>query len=139
MRLLTRGRTGTNLKAKARTTREERAAIFSRAARHAGATIAGLLDHDGEDWSAIEALRAAGAARLGLIGDEAAASSGSACSETQMPGGIFRPQCTSYCRDWDSSWNANFPLAVGHAVKKLRRFDLGSDDPAVLVECKLYT
>lgn len=54
------------------TTREERAAIFRRLARYAGATIAGLLDHDGEDWSVIEALRAAGVARLGLTGDEAA-------------------------------------------------------------------
>ncbi|MHA0328676.1 hypothetical protein [Sphingomonas melonis] len=32
-----------------------------------------------------------------------------------------------------------FPVAVGHAVKKLHRFDLGSDDPDVLVECKSYT
>lgn len=54
------------------TSREERAAIFRRLARYAGATIAGLLDHDGEDWSVIEALRVAGVARLRLTGDEAA-------------------------------------------------------------------
>lgn len=32
-----------------------------------------------------------------------------------------------------------FPIAVGHAVKKVHRFDLGSADPPVLVECKSYT
>ena len=32
-----------------------------------------------------------------------------------------------------------FAVAVGHAVKKLHRFDLGSAAPPVLVECKSYT
>lgn len=32
-----------------------------------------------------------------------------------------------------------YPVAVGHAVKKLHRFDLGSADPPILVECKSYT
>jgi hypothetical protein len=32
-----------------------------------------------------------------------------------------------------------FPVAVGHTVKKLHRFDLGSNAPPVLVECKSYT
>ena len=32
-----------------------------------------------------------------------------------------------------------FAIAVGHAVKKLHRFDLGSATPPVLVECKSYT
>lgn len=32
-----------------------------------------------------------------------------------------------------------FPVAVGHAIKKLHRFDLGSVEPPVLVECKSYT
>lgn len=32
-----------------------------------------------------------------------------------------------------------FPVAVGHAVKKLHRFDLGSNTPPILVECKSYT
>jgi hypothetical protein len=33
----------------------------------------------------------------------------------------------------------NFPVPVGHKVKKVHRFDLGSDDPPILVECKSYT
>jgi hypothetical protein len=33
----------------------------------------------------------------------------------------------------------NFAVPVGHVVKKLHRFDLGSDDPPMLVECKSYT
>lgn len=32
-----------------------------------------------------------------------------------------------------------FSVAVGHAIKKLHRFDFGSHTPAVLVECKSYT
>jgi hypothetical protein len=32
-----------------------------------------------------------------------------------------------------------FPVAVGHATKKLHRFDLGCADPPVLVECKSFT
>ena len=50
----------------------ERAAVFKRLARYAGATIAQLRERSDEDWSAIEALRAAGVARLGLSADEAA-------------------------------------------------------------------
>ena len=33
----------------------------------------------------------------------------------------------------------SFEAQVGYKVKKSHRFDLGSDDPAVLVECKSYT
>ncbi len=33
----------------------------------------------------------------------------------------------------------SFPVAVGHSVKKVHRFDLGSDAPPILVECKSYT
>lgn len=33
----------------------------------------------------------------------------------------------------------NFAVPVGHSVKKLHRFDLGSHDPPILVECKSYT
>ena len=33
----------------------------------------------------------------------------------------------------------NFPVPVGYKVKKVHRFDLGSDDPPILVECKSYT
>ena len=32
-----------------------------------------------------------------------------------------------------------FAVAVGHAMKKLHRFDLGSAAPPVLVDCKSYT
>lgn len=32
----------------------------------------------------------------------------------------------------------NFAVMIGHATKKAHRFDLGSDDPPVLVECKSY-
>ena len=32
-----------------------------------------------------------------------------------------------------------FAVAVGHAIKKLHRFDLGSAAPLVLVECASYT
>lgn len=37
------------------------------------------------------------------------------------------------------SLEREFPIAVGHAIKKLHRFDLGSSAPPVLVECKSYT
>lgn len=50
----------------------EREAIFRRLARYVGVTIEQLRHHDDKDWSVIEALRAAGAARLGLIGEDAA-------------------------------------------------------------------
>src|SRR5712671_4156046 len=33
----------------------------------------------------------------------------------------------------------NFPVPLGYEVKKVHRFDLGSDDPPILVECKSYT
>jgi len=33
----------------------------------------------------------------------------------------------------------NFPAQVGYEIKKAHRFDLGSDDPPILVECKSYT
>jgi hypothetical protein len=32
-----------------------------------------------------------------------------------------------------------FAVPVGHAIKKVHRFDLGSPAPPVLVECKSYT
>jgi hypothetical protein len=32
-----------------------------------------------------------------------------------------------------------FAVAIGHAIKKSHRFDLGSADPPILVECKSYT
>lgn len=49
----------------------EREAIFRRLARYAGVTIEQLLRHGAEDWATIEALRAAGITRLGLVGEEA--------------------------------------------------------------------
>ena len=33
----------------------------------------------------------------------------------------------------------NFSLPIGYRSKKVHRFDLGSDDPPILVECKSYT
>lgn len=33
----------------------------------------------------------------------------------------------------------SFAVPLGYNVKKLHRFDLGSDDPPILVECKSYT
>ena len=33
----------------------------------------------------------------------------------------------------------NFEVPVGFKVKKNKKFDLGSDDPPILVECKSYT
>jgi hypothetical protein len=33
----------------------------------------------------------------------------------------------------------NFSVPVGYKVKKIHRFDLGSADPPILVECKSYT
>ncbi|HEY2707208.1 MAG TPA: hypothetical protein VGI95_04080 [Caulobacteraceae bacterium] len=33
----------------------------------------------------------------------------------------------------------DFGVPVGFKVKKLHRFDLGSEDPPILVECKSYT
>jgi len=32
----------------------------------------------------------------------------------------------------------NFVVPVGHKLKKPHRFDLGSEDPAILVECKSF-
>lgn len=33
----------------------------------------------------------------------------------------------------------SFPVAVGHGeIKKLHRFDLGGENPAILVECKSH-
>lgn len=34
---------------------------------------------------------------------------------------------------------ANFPVPVGHHRPKIHRFDLGSAEPPVVVECKSYT
>jgi len=33
----------------------------------------------------------------------------------------------------------NFPVSVGYKLKKVHRFDLGSEEPPILVECKSYT
>lgn len=33
----------------------------------------------------------------------------------------------------------DFSVEIGHDLKKMHRFDLGSDDPAILIECKSYT
>ena len=33
----------------------------------------------------------------------------------------------------------DFPVPVGYKVKKVHRFDLGSEDPPILIECKSYT
>lgn len=33
----------------------------------------------------------------------------------------------------------NFPVEIGYQAKKNHRFDLGSDNPPILVECKSYT
>ena len=35
--------------------------------------------------------------------------------------------------------NSDFAVPVGHVEKRLHRFDLGSEDPPILVECKSYT
>lgn len=37
------------------------------------------------------------------------------------------------------SLTKNFGIPIGHDRKKKHRFDLGSDDPAILVECKANT
>jgi hypothetical protein len=33
----------------------------------------------------------------------------------------------------------NFAVPVGYKIKKVHRFDLGSEDPPILIECKSYT
>jgi hypothetical protein len=33
----------------------------------------------------------------------------------------------------------NFVALVGHSIKKPHRFDLGGDDPPILVECESFT
>lgn len=35
--------------------------------------------------------------------------------------------------------SATFPIPVGGKIKKLHKFDLGSENPQILVECKSYT
>lgn len=33
----------------------------------------------------------------------------------------------------------NFAVPIGYKVKKVHRFDLGSEEPPILIECKSYT
>ena len=40
--------------------------------------------------------------------------------------------------DW-RGMQRNFDVPVGFCTKKLKRFDLGSEDPPMIVECKSFT
>jgi hypothetical protein len=42
----------------------------------------------------------------------------------------------SFLRKQEFFLQSNFVALVGHSIKKPHRFDLGSDDPPILVECK---
>jgi hypothetical protein len=51
----------------------------------------------------------------------------------------FEVAAQLYFRETGIRLEPDFATPVGYAIKKPHRFDLGSDNPAVLVECKSYT
>jgi hypothetical protein len=44
-----------------------------------------------------------------------------------------------YFRETGIHLQSSFPVPIGYSFTKVHKFDLGSDDPPVLVECKSYT
>jgi hypothetical protein len=60
-----------------------------------------------------------------------------AISNTQV-GRDFQRATQAFLLRQGLTLEPEFAAAVGHAVKKLHRFDLGSSEPPVLVECKSY-
>jgi hypothetical protein len=56
-----------------------------------------------------------------------------------MWGGSSKRLRVSFLRKQEFILQSNFVASVGHSIKKPHRFDLGSDDPPILVECKSFT
>ena len=56
-----------------------------------------------------------------------------------MWGGSSKRLRVSFLRKQEFILQSNFVALVGHSIKKPHRFDLGSDDPPILVECKSFT
>jgi hypothetical protein len=56
-----------------------------------------------------------------------------------MWGGSSKRLGVSFVRKQEFLLQSNFVVLVGHSIKKSHRFDLGSDDPPILVECKSFT
>jgi hypothetical protein len=54
-------------------------------------------------------------------------------------GGSSRGCASLFLRKQEFILQSNFVALVGHSIKKPHRFDLGSDDPPILVECKSFT
>ena len=54
-------------------------------------------------------------------------------------GDAFEAAAREYFHRQGTGLQRNYQVPVGFSSKKLRRFDLGSDDPPVLVECKSHT
>ena len=53
-----------------------------------------------------------------------------------MWGGSSKRLRVSFLRKQEFILQSNFVALVGHSIKKPHRFDLGSDDPPILVECE---
>ena len=51
----------------------------------------------------------------------------------------FEAAALNYFLEKGISLQKDFGLSIGFSIKKERRFDLGSDDPPMLVECKSHT
>jgi hypothetical protein len=61
-----------------------------------------------------------------------------AISNTHV-GREFEQAAQLFFKETGIALQTNFPALVGHVVKKTHRFDLGSEDPPILVECKSFT
>ena len=60
-------------------------------------------------------------------------------SSNAQAGKDFERAVRSYFGSRGLDLSPNFPALVGHVARKRHHFDLGSDDPSVVVECKSYT
>ena len=64
--------------------------------------------------------------------------------ESELPasnaqiGTAFEKVVKSFFHGVGIQLESNFPVELGFSHKKVRRFDLGSEDPPVLVECKSH-
>ena len=54
-------------------------------------------------------------------------------------GDAFEAAAREYFRQHGTTLQRNYQVPVGFSSKKPRKFDLGSGDPPVLVECKSHT
>jgi hypothetical protein len=60
-------------------------------------------------------------------------------SSNAAVGREFEDAAQKYFQSLGLSLQRDFKVEVGYKIKKPHRFDLGNDDPAVLVECKSFT